>query len=302
MLHVSLTFSVVFAQSTDYQFSGDYKSHILLDSTLDVAFNGGYNETFFDSSIIAPSYMTSWFRIIAILLVFGIIYLTLQLSKKKWNALQQKRIALILDAQEQERKRIAADLHDGVGQLLFAVKLRLDYAKKKSSRDTNELNEIITESRSLLDNIADEIRNISYNLVPSSLKKFGLVKAIEETLQKTNFGHDLVIKFIPVTQNDRYNENIELTLYRIFQELLLNATKHANAKEIDIQLIEHHNEIILMFEDDGNGFDYQKALSESTGSGISNINSRVHILGGTLHFDTKSNDGTTVTVTIPKRY
>jgi signal transduction histidine kinase/ligand-binding sensor domain-containing protein len=258
------------------------------------------NDTSIGISIIPPFYMTDWFRIIVIVLFLGLIAFIIKLSNQKWIALQQKRFKLILEAQEQERKRIAADLHDGVGQLLSAVKLRLDYAKKKSSRDTNELNEIITESRSLLDNIADEIRNISYNLVPSSLKKFGLVKAIDETLQKTNFGHDLVIKFIPVTQNDRFNENIELTLYRIFQELLLNATKHANAKEIDIQLIEHQNEIILMFEDDGTGFDYQKALSESTGSGISNINSRVHILGGILHFDTQSDDGTTVTVTIPK--
>lgn len=252
-------------------------------------------------SVIPPFYMTDWFLIISLLCGVLLVYIIIRVSNQKWITIQQRRFSLILDAQEQERKRIAADLHDGVGQLLSAIKLRLDYAKKNDTGDRKELNEIITESRSLIDNIADEIRNISFNLIPSSLKKFGLIKAMDETIQKTSFGHDLVIKFIPITQKERYDENLELTLYRIFQELLFNAIKHANAKEIDIQLIEHQNEIILMFEDDGTGFDYQKALSESTGSGISNISSRVHILGGTLNFDTDKNNGTTVTVTIPNR-
>lgn len=259
------------------------------------------NDTTLHISVIPPFYMTDWFLIISLLCGILLVYIIIRVSNQKWIAIQQRRFSLILDAQEQERKRIAADLHDGVGQLLSAIKLRLDYAKKNDTGDRKELNEIITESRSLIDNIADEIRNISFNLIPSSLKKFGLIKAMDETIQKTSFGHDLVIKFIPITQKERYDENVELTLYRIFQELLFNATKHANAKEIDIQLIEHQNEIILMFEDDGTGFDYQKALVESSGSGISNISSRVHILGGTLNFDTDKNNGTTVTVTIPNR-
>jgi signal transduction histidine kinase len=259
------------------------------------------NETSINLLIRPPFYMAVWFRLITLLLVIYLIYLIIRLSNNKWIQIQQRRFLMILDAQEQERKRIAADLHDGVGQLLSAIKLRLDYANKNLSSNNQEISEVIVESRSLLDNIADEIRTISFNLIPSSLKKFGLVKAMDETIQKTSFGHDLVIKFIPMTQKDRYDENTELTLFRIFQELLFNATKHANAKEIDIQIIEHQKEIILMFEDDGSGFDYEQALKESSGRGLSNIISRVHILGGSVNFDSNTDNGTTITVTIPNQ-
>jgi len=259
------------------------------------------NETSLYVSIKPPFYLANWFRFVVLLFVIYLIYLIIKFSNQKWIAVEKKRFQMILDAQEQERNRIAADLHDGVGQLLSAIKLRLDFAKKNYSNDNEEMKEVITESRSLLDNIADEIRSISFNLIPSSLKKFGLVQAMDETIQKTSFGNDLVIKFIPITTKERYDENVELTLFRIFQELLYNATKHAQAREIDIQLIEHQHEIILMFEDDGTGFDYQKSLRESSGRGISNITSRVHILGGSVNFDSDTKNGTTVTVTIPNR-
>lgn len=248
--------------------------------------------------ILPPLYLTWWFQsVVAIVLLITLIYLFYVLYNKL-KTRQNNHLLLIIEAQEFERRRIAADLHDSVGQMLSSVKMRLNFANS-TSIDGLQTKEVVNESQQIIDRIATEIRSISYNLVPSSLKKFGLITAMEEQIELLKLRNSTQIYFYQSVQRSFYDSKMELGLFRIFQELLNNSIKHAQAKEINIQLIEHESELNLIVEDDGIGFHKESNSLSYKGSGLSNISSRVAIMGGVVHFDSKPGNGTTVTVTIP---
>lgn len=203
----------------------------------------------------------------------------------------------VFDATEEERTRIAKDLHDGVGQQLSGLKMgwqRLLGNLSEIKPEVAPQAEALTE---VLDEACEEVRSISHQMMPKSLQTFGLVPAMDDMLQKSigtaginyefeNFGMD----------KNRFDSRIELTLYRIAQELVNNIIKHAAASSVSVQLMKNSSNLILMVEDDGKGFNFEKARR---GLGLLNINSRLNTVGGEVDFESNVNQGTRVTIRIP---
>lgn len=190
-----------------------------------------------------------------------------QLSQEKVRAYQN-----ILVGQEKERQRLSQDIHDGLGIRLAQLK--------------NKLTPAITDNKLLLDIVADfevvqdDLRNISHALNTTILKNFGLQKAINDLLFQVELNDaDIDLNF-DCSSSLSLDQEQEKHLYYIIQELLNNAIKHSNAKEISIVLHEKIGEIRLRFSDNGKGYDM--TTIKGTGIGIENIRSRVAVLGGTF--------------------
>lgn len=209
------------------------------------------------------------------------------------NLIQQQRTQAVLEAEERERIRIARDLHDGVGQTLAAARMTLgNYVSQKKIESSEMQN-----SLDLLEDSIKEIREISHNMMPSSLTKFGLTSALKQFTNKINALGKLEIELQIVGFKERSDEKIELVLYRIVQEIISNTIKHAEAKKVSIELVRHDEELILIIEDDGRGFDTAK--TENHGIGLKNIATRVEYLNGNVNFDSSIGKGTSVVIEIP---
>ncbi len=224
---------------------------------------------------------------------------TLSIQAQKITELQQKNKLLALNSmiegQEAERLRIAKDLHDSLGGLLSTVKAHFTTIQ-------NEIQQIedfnLTEkTNKLIDEAVVEVRRISHNMMPQALSISGLQGAIEDLgLQLQQEGYQTNIEFINVP--DTLDPTKEVMLYRLLQELLNNIRKHAHATEITLQLIGHENELTVLVEDNGQGFNYEDELSKD-GIGLSSVNSRVQFLDGTIDWDTELGRGTAISVCVP---
>jgi signal transduction histidine kinase len=206
----------------------------------------------------------------------------------------------MLEGQEQERKRIAKEIHDGLGPMLSAIKLNLESIRTDiQSIKQNTILKKIRNTSSLIDAVAADMRNISRRLMPKVLVDFGLAAALENLCQHVNESTRLKINFYRSGFTKRFDDSIELGLYRIGQELIHNAIKHAGASVLNVQLIEHPESIILMVEDNGKGFDEQAKNPKNRGLGLINIESRAKALGGDFFIDSVEGKGVTATIEIP---
>ncbi|MDO7877518.1 tetratricopeptide repeat protein [Hymenobacter sp. ASUV-10] len=217
------------------------------------------------------------------------------------QTLERLRASAVLDAEEAERRRIGADLHDGVGQMLSVVKLNVDALNEELQTALSpDQSRRFTDALDLVDESVREVRSISHNLLPNALIKRGLALAVREfldTMQRS--ARRLRIRLETLGLDDtRLDPAVESALYRVIQELVQNIVKHAQATEMDLQLIRHPGELTLLVEDNGIGFDLA-TLGPEVGIGLRNIESRVSYLGGTLHVDSRPGRGTTVTATVP---
>jgi signal transduction histidine kinase len=214
---------------------------------------------------------------------------------------QELRAKAILDAEEQERQRIGQDLHDGVGQILSAAKLNLSALQSTLAIPEQGNKDKMQNALDLLDESVKEVRSISHSMMPNMLIKSGLASAVRDFVNKMT-GDKLKIDLDIVGTNKRLDSTIEAVLFRIFQEIVNNIIRHSGANQVTIQLLQHDQEIVLMVEDNGKGFDVGKTLQNENGIGLKNITSRVDYLHGTIHFDSVPGRGTTVIVEIPIRY
>ena len=149
-----------------------------------------------------------------------------------------------------------------------------------------------------MDDAVKEIRAISHNLMPNALVKSGLVAAVKEFVSKLNNSDKLKINLEITGLQQRLEPTSETILFRVLQELVSNIVKHANANQISIQLLQHENEITLMVEDNGIGFD-TSSKDEMNGLGLKNIQSRIAFLNGQFNIDSATGKGTTVVIEIP---
>ena len=203
----------------------------------------------------------------------------------------------IIEAEENERKRIAGDLHDGVGQLMSAAKMNLSSFESrshfKSPEDKTEFEKIIA----LVDESCKEVRNVSHNMMPNALLKRGLSSAVKEFIDKIDH-HVLKVNLYSEGLNERLDANVETVLYRVIQECVNNVIKHSGANLLDISLIRDEAGIAATIEDNGIGYDTtQKYKSE--GIGLKNIIARVKYLKGTVDFDSSPGKGTLVAIHVP---
>ncbi|HEY8955791.1 sensor histidine kinase [Chitinophaga sp.] len=187
-------------------------------------------------------------------------------------------LSAMLEGQEQERTRLARDLHDGLGGLLSGVKIELSALHRQGTTSPEQT--IVHKTMHHLDSAVDELRRIARSMMPEVLIKYGLGEAIKE------YCNGLKKSGVPVScQVYNYRNNMsasrQVTLYRIVQELVNNAVKHAAASQILVQLQQRDNQLFLVVEDDGKGFDTAH-LQSLKGAGLANIQSRVEMLNGSL--------------------
>lgn len=205
----------------------------------------------------------------------------------------------IVQAEEKEQTRIAKDLHDSIGTFLSTLKINLQLFHEFIP--TQKI-DIYKNALSLIDQITSELRNIMRNLSNEVLNNQGISQAVKELVDQTNELKATKIEFHIVGEIQRLDENTEHNLYRITQELFNNCLKYANSNRVSFQLIEEENSIVLMYEDDGVGFDISNLndLNPNQGMGLKNISNRVHFLDGTIHIESTPNSGTVFIIEVPK--
>ncbi|HVK96374.1 MAG TPA: sensor histidine kinase [Flavisolibacter sp.] len=207
------------------------------------------------------------------------------------NLKQNEMFNTVSTIQDQERKRIAQDLHDGMGTLLSAAKLKLS-----NLRVTQEVRQV-QDTVCLLDEAIAELRFISHNIMPAPLSRLGLVAALQNLFSRLTESVPLQFEFVSHGFNERIPEEKEILIYRMVLELVNNIIKHADAKRISVQLVKYPNEINIIVEDDGKGFDEQKL--HAPGLGLSGVRSRVAYMQGSCHFDSADGSGTTAIINLP---
>ncbi len=239
-----------------------------------------------------------------ILIAFILIYLYnrhRQRQKAELNKqmIRQKELYLkaIVETQEQERKRIAKDLHDGVGQTLSGVKLNMDNILKQVEQIPEDEAIRLKELVNHIDEACLEVRSISHQMMPRVLQEDGLIPAMQDMLEKSFRHSSITYNFEHHGLNGRLDENIEIGLYRICQELVNNVIKHSGASDVQVQLMRKSGLVLLLVEDNGKGF-INESLREK-GIGLMNINSRVETINGEFNIEPSPLSGTLATIRIP---
>jgi signal transduction histidine kinase len=229
-----------------------------------------------------------YFWIIGLLLASVLVILWLRYRNHKKIVLEkikQKQIAIdaFIEGEEKEKARIGRELHDGIAQEIIGVKLAMMQQKMPLSAIED------------LNRISIDIRNIAHELMPQTLKEYGLQIAIEDICQKilmpSGIQYELHVELI----NSRLPHKIEITLYRIFQELAHNIIKHSKATEVIVQLRTMQQHILLIVEDNGTGI----SQNNKSGIGITNLKSRVKLLDGSIQYESIDNEGTTAIIRVP---
>ncbi len=244
--------------------------------------------------------------VLCLLLVAGlIVYLLYRKNKHKQEVKLQQEIIhqqelatqAVLIAEENERKRIAVDLHDGVGQTMSAAKMNLSALQNEivnlSAEQKNALDNVIN----LVDNSCKEVRTVSHNMMPNALLKNGLANAIREFISQIDKRVLKVDLYIEGLQ-EKLDSKAESVLYRVIQECVNNVIKHSEANHLDISLIKDVDGLSVTIEDNGKGFNAaDKAKFE--GIGLKNIQSRIDFLKGTVEWQSEINKGTLVAIHLP---
>lgn len=234
--------------------------------------------------------------IIGLLIAIAIIFFIISIVRyhRRYIRLQRKRIFAEITIQENERRRIATDLHDSLGPLLSSVKLHINSITVNDERDQ----QIINKAGKHLDEIISSIREISYNLLPNTLQRKGLSEAVREFIGHINSKHVLNIRFYPMKEIAIPPEK-EIHIFRMIQEIVQNTLKHAKAKDLQIALGEENQNVLILTKDDGVGFDVEKARKETKGLGLRSIESRAEILQGVINMESIPGQGTNYFVKIP---
>ena len=201
--------------------------------------------------------------------------------------LQEEMVSKIILTQEEERKRIARDLHDEIGSKLIAIHLNL-YSLKSLKKSTEEKNEILNQLLEINTNMTEQSRIIAHNLLPPVLEKFGIEAALQEIESEYNKSNIVKISSFCNADINDIEKNKQLHIFRIVKELISNSVKHGKASEISVSIFKENSQILFRYEDDGIGFN-QNNKDKITGIGIINIQNRLKILKAS--HQTESNPG-----------
>jgi signal transduction histidine kinase len=226
----------------------------------------------------------------------------LRITEEKYELMRKEdnvRSSALMEGQEEERRRLSRELHDGIGQMLTGLKLHSEKLKSLPFADDKQRKTFETH-RKLIEETIEATRMVSFNLMPPILTDFGLGAAIRLLAEHTSQTSDIKVLFESNYGKTRLNANLEVNLYRIAQEALNNMVKHARATEAKVVLQKSKAEIELSISDNGVGFEEKKIRKEkSINNGLSNMQTRVRLLGGQIKIQTKSTKGTQITVKIP---
>lgn len=213
-------------------------------------------------------------------------------NHKKFLVLQHKQLTTEITTIESERKRIVGDLHDELGPLLAAVKFQIVTLDTTLKRDL----EMIEKASSNVDNVLNRMREICNHMLPDSLTRKGLFGAVNEFIEELNSRTTVQIAF--TCQPASVSLEAQLHIYRMIQEMINNAIKHADATELNIDINLADDRLILEVSDNGKGFNLEHAIN-NPGLGIKNIFSRAQMLNGNMYLDCEPGKGTTYKIEIP---
>ncbi len=237
------------------------------------------------------------------LVLLGGLFL-LEVQRRRANAARDaaliaerdRGLRAVVAGTEAERERIARELHDGIGQQVAGLKFRLeDLAGRLPAKDPDSA-ERIREALTIAEETGREVRGIAHAMMPRALGTLGLVPALQDMLSKAFGRTDIRCELEHFGVEGRFSPEQEVGLYRIAQELTGNILKHAQAREVHVQLLRNKGHLVLMVTDDGTGFDTGSA---TMGLGLSGMQHRARMLGGTLLFESTPGQGTTATLRIP---
>lgn len=207
---------------------------------------------------------------------------------------ERNRIEAVIESQEKERKRVAQELHDSLGQILALSKINLSRIHTENMDPENQ--KLINTITNLIDESCREVRAISHNLMPPDLVNTSLAEILKNLVHKNRLTNEICYEFNWHVSNEQLSTACKLTLYRVLQEILQNIIKHATANKVVISISQSGDYINMLVEDNGKGFD-TKLLN--LGLGLKNIYSRVKSLNGYLDIDSSINKGTVFNVSIP---
>ena len=230
--------------------------------------------------------------VLAMAIVFFVLFyqrkmLEAKLKQQKMEVdHQQKMLHAALESQENERKRLAADLHDSIGAMLSTIRLSVSsLARQEGVATTAE------HIKTMLDDTITSVRRISRDLLPSTLEKFGLTQALKDLCEQYTLASGVSVRFLEKGSPQEKSQNDQLMIFRIAQELVNNALKHAQASSIDV-VLDWEKNFQLIVTDDGSGFLVERALESGKGLGLFNLENRARILNGRLSFNPNQPKGT----------
>lgn len=235
------------------------------------------------------SLLRKWYTFVFVsILLLGFLFFYVRNYKKQLKLkafLREQKIESLLEGEEKERSRIAKELHDGVVQDLTVVFHNLVQVNQlEESEKENKINEILT----YLKNTTTDIRNLSHQMMPIALREKGLQLALEDLFVNTFSSHSISFSFDVFNLEERLPQKIEISVYRIVQELLNNIIKHSNATEVSCILRKNKDKISLILEENGLGFNPENVRS---GIGLKSFQSRIEYLEGELNFEKIDNNG-----------
>jgi len=230
--------------------------------------------------------------ILSVAFVLSFFYFRL----KRKDFVKQKLIEAVIQTEEKERKRIASDLHDGLGPLLSAAKLY--FQAYIDAEDADDKAAIESKLISIIDSAIDDSSRISHNISPHILEKYGLKIALENFVSEMNIGKNTRFD-MSFEKINRFDLKVELTIYRTILELIHNTVKHAKAAHISLKIFVSEGLLNVQYEDDGIGFLADEKIDEKQGMGLKNIKNRIQSLEGTVIFDNRQSEGMKASIKIP---
>ncbi|PUZ20670.1 Histidine kinase [Chitinophaga costaii] len=248
----------------------------------------------------------------AIMLILGVLVVILVMAQQKQVIqhkltlrdkdldLQQERLVAVLQGQEQERKRIAEDLHDEVGAQLSVLKLNLGSLQQQAKNGHND-GERLKEIRDFADTIIQELRFISQRLHPQSLDNLGLANALDSFCSLMNKNRKTKIQFQCPENTQPVDRTVALNIYRVVQELINNILKHAQASQVIIHYQTCSTQLLIEITDDGNGLlltSLEAARQQPGSLGLKNIESRLTIINGNINFVPGTAGGTIARISV----
>jgi signal transduction histidine kinase len=240
--------------------------------------------------------LISFMIIVGVILIREIFY---SLKKAEIDRLRTEKRVLnaIINTEENERKRFAKDLHDGLGPLLSTVKMSLSSLNQKITDNSGMV--ILSNTNHLVNEAINTIKDISNNLSPHVLSNFGLASAIGAFTTKINQTRAIKIDFKSNMENQRLENDKEVVIYRAACELINNSISHSGASRIEIELNKHEKFVTLQFYDNGRGFDTSiLGTEDNKGMGLSNIETRVKTVEGVFILESTPGRGTSALIKI----
>ncbi len=255
------------------------------------------NITSLDIIVSPPLWRTWWAYTLYTIILCALTYFIYRNHIYSLKKKQQAEIKAIVATQEGERKRISRDLHDEVGTKLSALKLFVSSLHEKAVNINNEeISSLAKSSENFITEAMQDVRQLLLNLSPMVLEEFGYTTAVEGLVNKINETNIIKFTLVVFGLQTRLQKEYELVLYRMTQELINNVLKHAEAKNVSLQIGQRDSKIILMIDDDGKGFDVN---THRDGYGLQNLDSRTKLMHGIITIDSKPGKGTSVLIEIP---